>query len=65
MSIHEFNAMPEIIPYKRVRALTGLDRETVRELARRGVIREWRTPGGHARYYRADLPKLGITVGAR
>lgn len=43
---------------KEAAALLGIDRRTLTRAAQRGRIKAVRTPGGHRRYYEADVAAL-------
>ena len=49
---------PSLLPRNKAMLLIGLTRRKLEKLAKDGIIRTFKTKGGHSRYYRDDLIKL-------
>ena len=51
-------AAPDVLTPKQVAGIFNVSEVTVRAWAREGKLAYFRTPGGHRRFYRADVEAL-------
>lgn len=63
ITFHVPNQHSELLTPGEVASMFGVDPKTVTRWARGGRLRSIRTPGGHRRFYRADV--LAIIEGGR